>query len=98
VNIKNMTHEFGQQHPGLCIVIIAIMLMLNGWIDYGAGLKPVAYVSWFFGGILGIVALSCCIGGYILFFGLFRWPIAAIVFITGMYALWRFRPKNPNLH
>lgn len=72
--------------------------MLNAWVDYGAGLRPIAYVSWFLGGVLGVVALSCCTGGYLLFLGIFRWPVAAVVFLVGMYALCRFRPKNHNRH
>ena len=94
-----MIHDFGQQHPGLTLVIIAILLMLNAWVDYyGADLKPIAYVSWFLGGALGVVALSCCTGGYLLFLGILRWPVAAAVFVAAMYALYRFRPKNRNRH
>jgi hypothetical protein len=94
--MQKMMREFFQQHPALCFVFVAIMLLLNGWFDSVAGLKPIAYFSWFLGGILGLIALSCSIGGHLLFLGLFRWPIAAIFFVSGMYALWHFRPKNRN--
>jgi hypothetical protein len=93
---NNGMHNFGIQHPGICLIIIAIMLMLSAWIDYGVGLKPIAYVNWFLGGVLGVIAISCLTGGYLSFLGIFRWPIAAIFFVSGMYSLWRFRPKNHN--
>jgi len=89
-------HEFFQQHPALCFVFMAIMLMLGSRLDYSVGLEFIAYLGWFLGGILGAFVLSCSIGGYLLFLGIFRWPIAAIVFSAGMYALWHFRPKNRN--
>ena len=75
-------------------MVIALLLMVNAWIDYGTALRPIAYVGWFLGGVLGVVGLSCCTGGYLLFLGFFRWPVAAIVFVVGMYALWHFRPTN----
>ena len=90
-------NEFLQQHPVSFFVFTAIVLMLNGWFDAVAGFKPLAYFSWFLGGILGLIALSCGgIGEYCLFLGPFRWPLAAIVFIAGTYALWHSRPRNGN--
>jgi hypothetical protein len=91
-----MINDFGRQHPGISLVIIAVLLMINAWLDYAACLRPVAYAGWFLGGLICAVALSCCIGGYFLLFGIFRWPVAAAVFIAGIYALWRFRPKDRN--
>jgi hypothetical protein len=66
------------------------MLILSGWLHYKTwGSKRAAFFSWF-GGLLGMGAVSCGIGGYCLFLGVFHWPVAAAVFISGIYALWRF--------
>jgi hypothetical protein len=90
--------DFGHQHPGLCIAVIGILLMLNGWLDNTTGLKLLAYLSWFVGGILVLIALSCCIAGYMLFLGILRWPLAVVAFVAGGYAVWHLRPANRNSH
>jgi len=89
-------HGFVQEHPVICLVLIASILMFSGRLEYDIGFKPVAYWSWFLGGILAVATLAGGICGYFLFLGLFRGLLAAIVFVLGMSLLWRLRPKGPN--
>jgi hypothetical protein len=84
--MRNIVHEFWQQHSGLACVLSAIIFVLSGWANYKTGFKLLALSHWF----LGLVVLSLGIAISSLFLGLFRWPIAAIVFITGTCILWRF--------
>lgn len=89
-----MIHDFCIHHTVLCLMVIGIILMLSGSVDYALGLPPTAYFRWFLGGALCIASLSCYIVGYVLWLSLFRWPIAVTAFFIGMYAVLHFRPKN----
>ena len=81
--------EFFNQHSGLACLTFTLIFSLFGLVSYKSGLKLLAFWEWF----LSLVVLSLGIAISSLFLGLFRWPIAAIVFIIGMSLLWRFRNK-----
>jgi hypothetical protein len=66
-----------RQHPGLITLLLAVIFLLLGWMDYSLGSKRLACCTWF----LGVVILSCSIIGGCLFLGSSRWPIAFIVFL-----------------
>lgn len=79
-------NDFCQQHPDLTLLLIAIVLMANAWINYDAGLRFIGLLGWFFGGFLGGLALSWLAMEYLSSFGFFRWPVAAPSFSPGCTA------------
>ena len=81
--------EFFKQHAGLGCILLAIIFLLSGWFDYDRGSKVLASCTWF----LGVVSVSLGIGGSCLFLGVLRWPIAAICFGLGSFAIFRFARK-----
>jgi hypothetical membrane protein len=82
-----MLHEFLNQHPGLACFLFALFFLFMGLSAYKRGLTFFAFSHWF----LGLLIVSCGIAMNCLFLDVFRWPIAAVVFIAGTYAILRFK-------
>jgi hypothetical protein len=82
-----MLHEFLKQHAGLAYLLFALIFLFLGLLNYKRGFKFTAFSHWF----LGVIIVSCGIAMDCLFLDVFRWPIAVIVFIIGMSALWHFK-------
>jgi len=74
--------DFWNDHPIIALAIAATAIILTGCLEYRARDKPISYCwKW----IAGAAILSYSIGAYLLFLGLFRWPLAAIVLGVGFY-------------
>ncbi len=90
-----MLEEFLNHHPGLALPLLGLILMLNARFDVAIGIfRRFAFVTWFLGGMMVGVSLLCYVWGYALFLGPIRPLIALTVFVSAMWALVRFRPKE----
>jgi hypothetical protein len=84
--------EFCQQNPGLSCLLLAFIFLFYGWFNFQVSRsKFLKYCSLF----LGVVTASYGIAEYGLFFGRFRWLVAAIIFIAGGCFLWRLFRNKP---
>jgi len=87
--MTNTIHEMNQQNPILWLLTIVVGFILCGVFEYNCGAKVGAYLSWG----AAVLLLTLCIAGLV-FLKSFRWPCAAIVFILGIFGLWRLGRKD----
>jgi hypothetical protein len=85
--------QYWDQHPALFLALMAASMTVLGCFDYWAGEKPFHY-RWKW--VMATIISSCYVGACLSFLGLFRWPIAIIVFVSGMWLVWRLKPKDDS--